>query len=125
MASIDRALEHTFARYEVDPARLAVGGFSDGASYALSLGLTNGDLFTHVLALSPGFMAPGRRRGEPRVFVSHGSEDAVLPIARTSRRLVPQLQGSGYDVLYREFGGGHAVPRPVAREAVGWFLADA
>src|SRR5215213_11683600 len=25
---IDRALEHTFSRYAVDPARLAIGGFS-------------------------------------------------------------------------------------------------
>src|SRR5919107_720740 len=33
---IDRALEQTFSRYAIDPARLAIGGFSDGASYALS-----------------------------------------------------------------------------------------
>ncbi len=31
-------------------------GFSDGASYALSLGVPNGDLFTHIVAFSPGFM---------------------------------------------------------------------
>src|SRR4051794_39188708 len=55
VAMIDGALESTFNRYAVDPARIAVGGFSDGASYALSLGITNGDLYTHVLAFSPGF----------------------------------------------------------------------
>ena len=37
-AVIDRALRHLLGRYAVDPAHLAVGGFSDGASYALSLG---------------------------------------------------------------------------------------
>ena len=42
---IDRALEHVFARVSIDPARVTVGGFSDGASYALSLGLANGDVF--------------------------------------------------------------------------------
>jgi hypothetical protein len=57
----------------VDPTRLAVGGFSDGTSYALSLGLTNGDLFSHVLAFSPGFAVPARRRGRPRLFLSHGA----------------------------------------------------
>src|SRR5215203_3590475 len=57
-AMIDRALEQTFSRYAIDPLRLAIGGFSDGASYALSLRITNGDLFTHVLAFSPGFVAP-------------------------------------------------------------------
>src|SRR5918911_5524024 len=62
---IDRALSVVFSRYAVDPSHLAVGGFSDGASYALSLGLTNGDLFTHVLAFSPGFAAPAGHQGAP------------------------------------------------------------
>ena len=123
VAVIDRVLESTFNRYAVDPARVAVGGFSDGASYALSLGFTNGDLFTHVLAFSPGFMVPAGRSGTPRVFVSHGTRDEVLPIDRCSRRIVPQLERAGYEIRYREFEGGHAVPPDVAREAIGWFVA--
>ena len=123
VAVIDRVLESTFNRYAVDPARVAVGGFSDGASYALSLGITNGDLFTHVLAFSPGFMVPAGRSGTPRVFVSHGTRDEVLPIDRCSRRIVPQLERAGYDIRYREFEGGHVVPPDVAREAIGWFAA--
>src|SRR5215207_7352610 len=103
VATIDRALEQTFSRYAVDPAHLAVGGYSDGASYALSLGIANGDLFTHVLAFSPGFMAPAERRGAPRICVSHGTQDGWIPTDRCSRRLVPQLQRAGYDVRYREF----------------------
>jgi phospholipase/carboxylesterase len=123
VAVIDRVLESTFNHYAVDPARVAVGGFSDGASYALSLGITNGDLFTHVLAFSPGFMVPAGRSGTPRVFVSHGTRDEVLPIDRCSRRIVPQLERAGYEIRYREFEGGHAVPPDVAREAIGWFVA--
>jgi phospholipase/carboxylesterase len=118
---LDRALEQVFARHAVDPARVAVGGFSDGASYALSLGLANGDLFAGgVLAFSPGFMAPAARHGTPRVFVSHGARDGVLPIDATSRRLVPRLRREGYDVDYREFADGHVVPAGLAREAIGW-----
>ena len=120
---IDRALERTFDRLAVDTRALGIGGFSDGASYALSLGLTNGDLFGHVVAFSPGFSAPEERRGEPPVFVSHGTGDEVLPIERTSRRIVPRLERMGYEVLYREFGGPHTVPEPVAREALDWFIA--
>ncbi len=118
---INRALELTFSRYAVDPERVAIGGFSDGASYALSLGITNGDLFTHVIAFSPGFMPPAGRRGSPRIFVSHGRRDGVLPIDRCSRRIVPQLERAGYDVLYREFDGGHTISSEIALEAVGWF----
>jgi predicted esterase len=121
---IDRALERTFDRLTVDPSSLAVAGFSDGASYALSIGLTNGDLFTHVLAFSPGFAEPATRRGEPPVFVSHGTCDEVLPIDRTSRRIVPRLEREGYEVLYREFDGPHTVPKPIAREALDWFSID-
>ena len=89
-----------------------------------SLGITNGDLFAHVLAFSPGFMMPAGQRGSPRVFVSHGTCDEVLPIDRCSRRIVPQLERAGYDTRYREFEGGHTVPPEVAREAVGWFVAE-
>lgn len=118
---IDKALEQTFSRYSVDPEHLAIGGFSDGASYALSLGITNGTLLGHVIAFSPGFMAPTGQEGAPRFFISHGTEDRVLPIDRCSRRIVPQLQRVGYDVRYLEFAGGHAVPGDIAREAVDWF----
>ncbi len=117
---VDRALDLVFARYAVDPTRLVAEGFSDGASYALSLGLINGDLFTHVIAFSPGFVTEGSRRGKPRLFVSHGVHDPVLPIDRCSRRIVRDLRGDDYDVRYTEFDGGHAVPTEIARGALDW-----
>src|SRR4051812_44431128 len=121
VAAVDHALAEALAVLPVDPARLAIGGFSDGASYALSLGLTNGDLFTHVIAFSPGFMAPAAHIGSPRCYVSHGVRDNVLQITRCSRRLVPALERGGYEVRYREFEGAHSVPSDVAREALDWF----
>jgi phospholipase/carboxylesterase len=123
VAFIDRALAYVFAHYAVDPGRIALEGFSDGASYALSLGLTNGDLFTHVVAFSPGFLAPAAQRGEPKVFVSHGVKDEVLRIDSCSRRIVPRVEQAGYAVRYREFDGPHTVPADVAREALDWFTA--
>jgi len=117
---VDRALDLVFARYAVDPSHLVAEGFSDGASYALSLGLLNGDLFTHVIAFSPGFMTEGSRRGQPRLFVSHGVGDQVLPIELCSRRIVRDLRGDDYDVRYTEFDGGHAVPTEIARAALDW-----
>ncbi|APR78059.1 serine esterase, putative [Minicystis rosea] len=121
--AIDSALGHALARYAVEPMRIAIGGFSDGASYALSLGLINGDLFTHVIAFSPCFAAArADRRGRPRLFIAHGTRDEVLPVASCSRRLVPELKLAGYDVRYREFDGPHTVPPAIAREAVTWFV---
>ena len=77
----------------------------------------------HVMAFSPGFMAPADQRGEPRIFISHGTKDQVLAIDRTSRRIVPQLARAGYDVQYQEFDGPHTVPPEIARQALEWFLA--
>lgn len=118
---IDLALKNVFERYHVDKLRLAVGGFSDGASYALSLGVINGELFSHVIAFSPGFMAPTGQSGKPCFYISHGTEDRVLPIERCSRKLVPQLKRAGYDVLYREFNGPHTIPMDIAQESIRWF----
>jgi predicted esterase len=123
LALLDAALAYAFARCAVDPARLAAGGFSDGASYALALGLNNGDLFSHVLAFSPGFAGPGTRRGRPQVFISHGTRDRVLPIDPCSRNIVRQLRAQGYPLLYREFEGEHVIPPEIAQAAVDWFTA--
>jgi phospholipase/carboxylesterase len=121
VATIDRALGAVFAGYAIDPKRVAVAGFSDGASYALSLGLTNGGLFTDIIAFSPGFMAPGEAKGRPEIFISHGIADRVLPIDVCSRRIVPLLKRAGYGVDYREFAGGHSVPPDLARAAFDRF----
>ena len=117
---IDRALGIAFASAAVDPARLAIGGFSDGASYGLTLGLMNGDLFTHVVAFSPGFTMVKRAVGQPSIYISHGTRDDILPIHSTSRRLAPALKKAGYEVRYREFAGPHTVPPDIAREAFAW-----
>jgi predicted esterase len=75
------------------------------------------------MAFSPGFIPPGSTQtGTPRVFVSHGTRDAILPIETCSRRLVPELKQAGYKVTYREFDGPHGVPPEIATEAMKWFL---
>jgi phospholipase/carboxylesterase len=121
---IDLALQHAFDGCTVDPLRVAVEGFSDGASYALGLGLNNGDLFPRIVAFSPGLIpevfAPPV--GTPEVFVSHGTRDFVLPIALTSRLIVAELEQAGYHVTYVEFQGEHEVPPSVAETAVLWLI---
>jgi len=120
---IDRVLDAVADRCDVDLDRLAVGGISDGASYALSLGLANGAAFGAIIAFSPGFMLRGPRAGRPRIYISHGTEDPVLPIDVCSRRLVPALEAAGYDVNYEEFEGGHTVPPVVADRAFAWWVS--
>jgi len=120
---LSRALERTFEMVSVDESRLAVGGFSDGATYALSIGLINGDLFRRVVAFSPGFVVDGPNHGTPRFFISHGTADRILPIDRCSRVIVPGLRRRGYEVDFKEFEGGHTVPADIATDAMRWLAA--
>lgn len=120
---LDRVLNKVFSSYTVDPAHVALAGFSDGASYALSVGLANGDLFTHLMAFSPGFMAPPSLVDSPKIFVAHGLHDRVLPINACSRRLVRDLTKLQLEVAYQEFQGDHAIPADIARQAFEWLLA--
>lgn len=117
---VDKALTHVFALYAIDRQRLAIGGFSDGASYALTLGLANGDLFTHIIASSPGFIGPIEPRGEPKVYISHGTADPVLPIEPCSRSIVKRLRAAEYALTYDEFEGRHTIPPEVAKFALDW-----
>ena len=121
VAFIDRALRLIFENHAIDPSRVAVGGFSDGASYALSLGISNGDLFRKIIALSPGFAAPGAPHGRPRIFIAHGKQDGVLPFESTSKKLVSALEDAGYDVTLRLHPGGHG-PYPRLEAAWDWFV---
>jgi len=123
VAFLNRVLEFVFDRLDVDPARIAIGGFSDGASYGLSLGLANGQLFTRITACSPGFVIQAPAQGRPRVFVSHGKADQILPIDVCSRVIVPRLRSMGYEVTFREFDGRHELPPDIASEAMRWTAA--
>jgi phospholipase/carboxylesterase len=122
LPTVDRALSQAFSRCLIDPKRVAVAGFSDGATYALSLGVTNGRLFHAVMALSPGSLIAENRTGKPRIFIAHGTRDHVLPFSRTRDELVPDLRAQGYAVTFRAFAGGHTAPEPISRAAVKWFL---
>lgn len=125
VAFIDTVLDAAADRCDVDLSRCAVGGISDGASYALGLGLTNGDVFGAVIAFSPGFAAAGTLTGRPRIYVSHGTSDTMLPIDTCSRRIVPALRAAGYEVQYEEFDGGHTVPPAIADRGFAWWTAGA
>jgi predicted esterase len=120
---LDRALTHTFERCRIATTRIALAGFSDGASYALSLGVSNGDLFTHLIAHSAGAFSPADPIvGRPPVYESHGRSDDVLPISIPRNTIVPALEDAGHEVTYEEFFGGHELPDSIAEEALDWFL---
>jgi len=124
-AFIDAALASTFLRVPVDPAHVALGGFSAGATFALSLGPSNGDLFHWIFAFSPTGLEVAGRVGHPGFLVAHGTADPVVPIGASSRSIVPALRAAGDRVIYREFPlGEHELFPDAVHEAFSLLISD-
>ena len=119
---VNNALDRVFQTAAIAPTRIAIGGFSDGASYAIALGMINAELFKSIVAFSPGFLIDDHPHGRPRVFISHGTHDRILPINRCGRVIAGTLKSGGYDVTFREFDGDHEIPADIAREGLKWVL---
>ena len=125
-ARVERALEGLARRSNVDAGRVVLGGFSDGASYALSIGPVRPDLYQAIAAFSPGFSArPPRAPGRQPVFVSHGQADRVLAFARARGTIVPELRAAGHEVTFHPFAGRHTVPDEAIAAALRMVAAPA
>jgi predicted esterase len=96
----------------VDRSKTAIAGFSDGATFALAMGMSRIHAFSAVIAWSPGIAirTASAERGR-RVFISHGRRDPVLRFDATCGRIVPMLQSEGAAVSFLPFEGGHDMPK--------------
>jgi phospholipase/carboxylesterase len=123
LQTVDKSLALAFGLRNIDAKRISIAGFSDGASYSLALGLTNGDFFNAVMAFSPGYAMQGVRTGKPPVFISAGTADPIFPIDQAGRAITKNLKAEGYSVTLKEFDGGHRLPPDVAAAAANWLPA--
>ncbi|HEX7762249.1 MAG TPA: hypothetical protein VF433_01370 [Cellvibrio sp.] len=121
---LGQALTEVSSHYDIDPAHLGFAGFSDGGSYALSAGITNGDIASHVIVFSGGFMSVFMQEGSPKVFIAHGLIDEQLPIETSGRAHATKLKAAGYDVQYVEFNGLHIIHPPIVAMAIDFFLEE-
>lgn len=122
VARIDAALAEAFTRVNADPGRLGIAGFSDGASYALSLGARNSDRFSGIFGFSPGLIVPGDVGPPRRVVITHGEQDRILPVAVARDTLTPMLRAAGFEVDLVLFRGGHELPDEVLAGALDEWL---
>ncbi len=121
LKALDAALADLFARVAVDPARVGIMGFSDGATYAVSVGTANPLLFHTVIAYSPGPAFPTRFNPTQRIFISHAEEDPVLPYSVT-RGMVAKLRVKHMPLMFESFHGGHEVPKAIHIKAIDYFM---
>jgi phospholipase/carboxylesterase len=117
------ALDYLFKRCAINPAKIAIAGFSDGGMESLGVGLANGDFFTNVMAYSPGALATPWKAGTPKFFISHGQSDPQLSFEFCRDQIAQKLEDAGYDVTFQPFLGGHSIPTDILRQSIEWFVA--
>ncbi len=109
---VEAAITNLSKIIPVDRSRTAIAGFSDGATFALAMGLSRDHPFSAVIAWSPGIAIatdnPARARP---VFISHGRKDAILSFDEDCGDIVPLVESEGARVTFLPFDGGHQIPQ--------------
>ncbi|MFQ5699393.1 MAG: alpha/beta hydrolase [Myxococcota bacterium] len=128
---LEYAYDLIWRRYPVDLGRQALVGYSDGASYALSYGLSNPEIFRAVMAWAAGFAvlevdradAPGPALPRPDVLLEYGTHDELFPFEQIALPMRERLESQGYAVEFRvDAGGRHWPPSEFQPEALDWFF---
>jgi phospholipase/carboxylesterase len=127
---LEWAYDLIYRRYPIDRTRQALIGYSDGASYALAVGLSNPTIFRAVMGWAAGFLALDdrhHRASEPRpeVLLEYGTHDELFPFEQVAVPMREQLRKLGYQVEFRvDQGGRHWPSGDFQREALDWFQSE-
>ena len=123
VANIKTAISELTVKAPIDRGRTTVMGFSDGASYALSIGMAYPGLFRTIVAFSPGYaFAPSDIDTQQRIFIAHSRRDPILPAANV-RDMIKGLESAGYSPEVRWFNGGHEIDPQLKNAALDFALA--
>ena len=127
---LEYAYDLIYRRYPVDPDRQALLGYSDGASYALSVGLSNPRIFRAVMGWAAGFIALAPAfdpdaAPKPAVLLEYGTHDELFPFDRVALPMRENLRRAGYTVEFRvDQGGKHWPSADFLPEALDWFFSE-
>jgi phospholipase/carboxylesterase len=123
---ISQFIGELIKNYPVDPRQVYLMGFSQGAILSLSLALTQPEKLASVVVMS-GRIVPDTISNTASkellkdfpIFMTHGTLDDVLPIAkaREAKELLSQLP---VNLIYREYEMGHQVSQESLNDVTGW-----
>jgi predicted esterase len=134
---LEYAYDLIYRRYPIDPLQQGLIGYSDGASYALSVGLCNASMFRALMVWAAGFLvldpptAEAFRRSSPsgarpRVYLEYGTHDELFDFQQVALPMRENLEKAGLDVTFSvDEGGRHWPSGDFHREALDWYFADA
>jgi phospholipase/carboxylesterase len=124
---VEKAVERAKTAHAVDPARVILAGYSNGASTAFAMAMRKPSAYAGVLSIAGAYeerVAPAPAAGPlPRFAILNGALD---PEAGSNRRAADVLSSRGGAVHLRIYPGvGHALPpdtKAELREALRFLL---
>lgn len=122
---LGKFFDEVLEKFQVQPGRSVLLGFSQGGGMAYRCGLNRDDIFAGLIALSatlPEEKVMEDRFPENRtqsIFIAHGRSDPLIPIetALIARRL---LAAAGYSPDYHEYNMAHEISREVLNDIASW-----
>ncbi|MBS0611494.1 MAG: dienelactone hydrolase family protein [Proteobacteria bacterium] len=125
-ALVAQAVDQAARRLGIPAARVVVGGFSQGGIMALSLLLTQPALLqacmvwhSRLLPQALGDAAPAAALAGRRLWVSHGVQDNVIPLA-SAQAIRDHARGLPLALSYREYPGVHEIRPEELRDSMAW-----
>lgn len=127
---VDLIVAKAVERFDADPARVFIGGFSQGAVMTYEVALAAPDRFRGAVVLS-GTLFPSAEAGLPgraalgreSFFIAHGTADARIPFASATAARA-SLERLGVPVSFHAYSGlGHTTEAAETRDLSAWLAA--
>jgi phospholipase/carboxylesterase len=125
LEALRRFLREAKSSYPIDPKRVILLGFSQGAIMAYAAALLDPKSIHGIAALSgyipteSGLPLELNHLDSLPVFISHGTFDEVIPV-QLGRKTAELLTKANAKVVYREYPMGHQVTMETLRDLSAW-----
>ena len=122
---VDLVVDAAIKRFDVDPTRVFIGGFSQGGVMTYEVALHEPGRFRGAVVMS-GLLFPSALAGDPPgpnrtpFFVAHGTSDPVIPYGTTAAAKAT-LEKRGIAVTFEPYQGmAHAISDPEMAAVSAW-----
>jgi phospholipase/carboxylesterase len=123
-------LDFLKAKYPVDAQRIYLMGFSQGTILSYAVALLHPGEIRGVAGFSGRMLEsirpeikPDNRHRALRVFVTHGTEDQVIPLSR-GKEAVTYLQGLGVQPTFLIYHAAHTILPKIMEDMLAWLAED-
>jgi phospholipase/carboxylesterase len=128
-AVVDRVVANAVARFDVDPTRIFIAGFSQGAVMVYEVALREPDQFRGAAVLSGSLFAStsatlsaATDRTHAAFFVAHGTADPRIPLGAATAAKAALARLGVPTTLHLYPGMGHEIGPAETRDLDAWLI---